>query len=155
MLKSLLTGSKSRPGVLQLLRNHFQKRNLITLGENQTERVKPVAEQLGAKEISQDWPVHLPTSNPDGSRLSKEQIQQNMDFNQTWIQEQIQQGEDAIDIGKDPNRFGLSKFLKMERGELEKAKYTNEPVGSWTDKNGKTHQLPQGSTYWKPPGSKQ
>lgn len=85
----------------------------VVIGENMQERVIPAAKEMGAN-------YYKPRSkNPNNF----------MKNNKQWIQKQMRDGKEIIDIGRDPKRVqkGIkeSSFYKMEKREIKKKKYKN------------------------------
>jgi hypothetical protein len=78
-------------------------KNSIVIGENQIARVEPIAKELGAETIKNDWTDHSFNKDP----------LQGKQFNAKWMEVKIQKDYYIYDIGP-KNQQIQSKFYRME-----------------------------------------
>jgi hypothetical protein len=84
----------------------------IVIGENMSERVIPFAERIGA-----DYYKPRATNKDNFIRNNKK-----------WIQTQMRQGKEIVDLGVDPQRSVRSPYYEMEVGAIKKRSYpTSNP----------------------------
>ena len=80
----------------------------IVIGENMRDRVIPKAAELGAD-------YYKPRAPVDVEHAFKKQAR--------WINDQMRQGREIIDLGPDPIRTKRSPFYEIERKAIQKRNY--------------------------------
>jgi hypothetical protein len=83
----------------------------VVIGRNMSGRVIPYARSIGA-----DWYEGAPADVPPSQWLQ---------HNADWLQEQMNQGRQIIDIGEDPASFRPSSNYNMEQQMIGNSGYTN------------------------------
>jgi hypothetical protein len=78
----------------------------IVLGRDMNNRVNPIARDLNAETISNDWNKATP-DNFHGDRLAGKQ------FNQEWLSIKIEEGYHVYDIGSGNNPIGQNYGMEL------------------------------------------